>query len=72
MQVVYYGRPIGLLLGDDKLDDWDECIIVRYPSLAAFMKMQVSAEYQAIVHLRTNALARSVAAPMQSLLQAHL
>jgi uncharacterized protein (DUF1330 family) len=63
--VLCAGFPVGLLIGDVTLDDWDECIIVRYPSWTAFWQMSSSPEWAAIGHLRNDALLRSVAAPMK-------
>lgn len=56
---VYLGRGAELLIGDDH-DRWDAVLLVRYPSRAAFLDMIGSDEYQAIQHLRTDALTRSV------------
>lgn len=56
---VYLGQGAELLIGDDH-DRWDAVLLVRYPSRAAFLDMIGSAEYQAVQHLRTEALSRSV------------
>lgn len=40
-------------------EDWDEVLLVRYPSAQAFLSMVSDPEYQAIVHHRTAALADS-------------
>jgi len=56
------GRPIwagdpaeGLIDGED----WDLMLLVEYPSRQAFLDMVGSPEYQAIGHLRDEALVRS-------------
>lgn len=37
-------------------EEWDEMLLVEYPSQSAFVAMMQSAAYQAIVHHRTAAL----------------
>jgi uncharacterized protein (DUF1330 family) len=54
-RVVFFGAPGSALLGEDS---WDLVILVEYPTRQAFLEMIGSAEYQAIAHLRTEALAR--------------
>jgi len=55
--VIYLGRPAELLIGDE---DWDLLAIVEYPTRNAFLQMVGSSDYQAIEHLRHDALVRSV------------
>ena len=55
--VVYLGQPAELLIGDE---DWDLLAIVEYPTRNAFLQMVGSSDYQAIEHLRHDALVRSV------------
>jgi uncharacterized protein (DUF1330 family) len=52
------GRP---LLGDRA---WDLVVLVEYPTRRAFLEMIGSPEYQAIAHLRTEALLRGELHPM--------
>ncbi len=52
-------RPV--LLGGDS---WDLVLLVEYPTRAAFLEMVGSDEYQAIAHLRTEALARGELHPL--------
>jgi uncharacterized protein (DUF1330 family) len=47
--------------GDRK---WDLVLLVEYPSRAAFLEMIGSPEYQAIAHLRTEALVASELHPL--------
>ena len=54
------GAPAPALLGEDS---WDLVVLVEYPTRQAFLDMIGSAEYQAIGHLRTEALLRGRAAP---------
>jgi uncharacterized protein (DUF1330 family) len=55
--IVYSGRPAELLIGKE---DWDLLAIVEYPTRNAFLQMVGSSAYQAIEHLRHDALVRSV------------
>lgn len=54
-------RPAPTLIGDD---DWDLVALVSYPSRQAFLEMVGSPEYQAIAHLRTEALRKAALVPM--------
>ena len=56
-KVVYAGRLAELLICDQ---DWDMLILVEYPTRRAFLDMVGSPAYQAIEHLRHDALERSV------------
>lgn len=60
-RIVFTGVPALALLGDDS---WDLVVLVEYPTRQAFLDMIGSAEYQAIGHLRTEALVRSELHPM--------
>ncbi len=60
-RIVFMGQPAAVLLGDKS---WDLAILVEYPTRQAFLDMVGSAEYQAIGHLRTEALARGELHPM--------
>ena len=40
-------------------DSWDETLVIEYPSRSAFLDMIGSAEYQAIMHFRQDAVADS-------------
>jgi uncharacterized protein (DUF1330 family) len=60
-RIVFLGQPAPVLLGEDS---WDLIVLVEYPSRQAFLDMIGSAEYQAIGHLRTEALARGELHPM--------
>lgn len=44
---------------------WDLVLLVEYPSRAAFLEMIGSPEYQAIAHLRTEALTASELHPLE-------
>jgi uncharacterized protein (DUF1330 family) len=60
-RIVFAGLPAPPLLGDST---WDLVALVEYPSRAAFQGMIGSAEYQAIAHLRTEALTKGELHPM--------
>jgi uncharacterized protein (DUF1330 family) len=60
-RIVFMGPPGQALLGEDS---WDLVVLVEYPSRRAFLDMIGSAEYQAIGHLRTEALARGELHPV--------
>ena len=54
-------KPGPTMIGDG---DWDLAVLVEYPTRQAFLDMISSAEYQAIGHLRTEALVRAALIPM--------
>ncbi|MEZ4373707.1 MAG: DUF1330 domain-containing protein [Polyangiaceae bacterium] len=58
-RAVYMGRGAELLLGADD-QRWDLVALIEYPRRAALLEMVQSPEYQAISHLRTDALKKSV------------
>jgi uncharacterized protein (DUF1330 family) len=60
-RIVYAGQPAAPLLGED---EWDLVALVEYPSRQAFLEMISSPEYEAIGHLRTEALTRGELHPM--------
>lgn len=55
-RLIYRGDYLMPVIGGD---DWDEILIVEYPSIAAFIEMQRNKEYQAAVPFRTDALVDS-------------
>ena len=54
-------RPGATLIGSEH---WDLVALIEYPSRRAFMEMVSSEPYQAITHLRTEALTRAALVPM--------
>jgi len=60
-RIVFAGTPAPPLLGDDS---WDLVALVEYPTRQAFLDMVGSPEYQAIAHLRTEALVKGELHPM--------
>ncbi len=60
-RIVFMGAPAQALLGEDS---WDLAVLVEYPTRQAFLDMIGSAEYQAIGHLRTEALVKGELHPM--------
>ncbi|HSR94861.1 MAG TPA: DUF1330 domain-containing protein [Solirubrobacterales bacterium] len=60
-RMVFMGAPAAALLGEDS---WDLVVLVEYPTRQAFLDMVGSTGYQAIGHLRTEALMRGELHPM--------
>jgi uncharacterized protein (DUF1330 family) len=60
-RIVFVGEPAAALLGEGS---WDLVVLVEYPTRQAFLNMIGSAEYQAVGHLRTEALTRGELHPM--------
>jgi uncharacterized protein (DUF1330 family) len=60
-RIVFLGAPATALLGEDS---WDLVVLVEYPTRQAFLEMIGSAEYQAIGHLRTEALSKGELHPL--------
>lgn len=58
-EVVYFGAAVATLIAEPG-SAWDAVLVVRYPDRAAFLRMVMDPAYQAIVHLRSEALADSV------------
>ncbi len=52
------------LIGSDQ--NWDLVLLVEYPSRKAFLEMIGSPEYQAIAHLRSEAITTSELRPLES------
>ncbi len=62
-RVVFLGEAALPLLGEGR---WDSVLLVEYPTGQAFLDMIGSAEYQAIGHLRTEALAHGELHPLSA------
>jgi uncharacterized protein (DUF1330 family) len=62
-EVVYFGDTSTPLVQPQAGNDWDAVLLVRYPSRAAFSQMVANPDYQAITHLRTEALDAAVLQP---------
>jgi uncharacterized protein (DUF1330 family) len=60
-RIAFVGEPAAALIGDGS---WDLVVLVEYPTRQAFLEMIGSAEYQAIGHLRTEALVKGELHPM--------
>jgi uncharacterized protein (DUF1330 family) len=60
-RVVFQGKAAPAVIGEDS---WDLVLLVEYPTRRAFVEMISSPEYQAIAHLRTEALARGELHPL--------
>jgi uncharacterized protein (DUF1330 family) len=60
-RVVFQGEAAPALLGDGS---WDLVLLVEYPTRRAFLEMIQSSDYQAIAHLRTEALVKGELHPL--------
>jgi uncharacterized protein (DUF1330 family) len=60
-RLVFQGAAAPAVLGEDS---WDLVLLVEYTTRAAFLEMIQSPEYQAIAHLRTEALAKGELHPL--------
>lgn len=54
-EVIWSGRSVGSLIAPPD-ESWDQVLLVRYPSIDAFMTMIESPEYKGVVKHRTAAL----------------
>ncbi len=57
---IFGGNPAELLIGAEDHKEWDLMILVEYPKRQCLIDMVSTPEYQAIAHLRTESLERSV------------
>ncbi len=62
-RIVFVGQPAVALLGEGS---WDMVALVEYPTRQAFLDMISSPEYQAVGHLRTEALVKGELHPMDA------
>lgn len=60
-RISFLGEPATALLGEES---WDMVALVEYPTRQAFLDMIGSPEYQAIGHLRTEALVKGELHPL--------
>ena len=60
-RLVHQAPAAPTLLGDSS---WDLVLLVEYPTRQAFLEMIQSPEYQAIAHLRTEALTKGELHPL--------
>jgi uncharacterized protein (DUF1330 family) len=60
-RVAYMGEANPVVIGTES---WDMVLLVEYPTRQAFLDMVGSGEYQAIAHLRTEALERGELHPL--------
>jgi uncharacterized protein (DUF1330 family) len=62
-RLLFSGAGGAALIGAEQ--EWDLVLLVEYPSRAAFLGMIGSPEYQAIAHLRTEAITASELRPLE-------
>jgi uncharacterized protein (DUF1330 family) len=60
-RLVFQGPASPVVLGERS---WDLILLVEYPTRQAFLDMVGSSEYQAVAHLRTEALSRGELHPL--------
>ncbi len=63
-RLAFTGTGGDALIGSDQ--SWDLVLLVEYPSRKAFLEMIGSPDYQAIAHLRTEAITTSELRPLES------
>ena len=61
-RVLFQGEAAPALLGGES---WDLVLLVEYPTRRAFLEMIQSPEYQAIAHLRSEAITASELRPLE-------
>ena len=64
-EILFAGEAASPLIGEESAN-WDSVILVRYPSVQAFLDMVTSEDYQAIIHLRTEGLDRAELHPLSA------
>ncbi|MBU3674278.1 MAG: DUF1330 domain-containing protein [Solirubrobacteraceae bacterium] len=64
-EILFAGEAASPLIGEESAN-WDSVILVRYPSIQAFLDMVTSEDYQAITHLRTEGLDRAELHPLSA------
>jgi uncharacterized protein (DUF1330 family) len=57
-EVIWSGRSVGALIAPPD-ESWDQVLLVRYPSIDAFMEMIESPEYHGVAKHRTAAVSDS-------------
>lgn len=50
VEIIYRGRAVMTVIGEE---DWDEVIVVKYPSKDSFIEMTMNPEYQEAAKHRT-------------------
>ena len=65
-EILFAGEAASPLIGDESAN-WDSVILVRYPSVQAFLDMVTSEAYQAITHLRTEGLEKAELHPLSAI-----
>lgn len=59
VEVIYAGEGSTVMVAEPG-QDWDAVLLVRYPNREAFSRMVADPDYQAIAHLRSDALTEAV------------
>jgi uncharacterized protein (DUF1330 family) len=62
-KLVWHGKPMGVLIGDNEADAWDYIVIIEYPSRDAFIEMTSQPKYDEIHGDREQGLERTALIP---------
>jgi uncharacterized protein (DUF1330 family) len=62
-KIVWHGKPMGVLIGDNDADAWDYIVIIEYPSRDAFIEMTSQPNYDEIHGDREQGLERTALIP---------
>ena len=62
-KIVWHGKPMGVLIGDNEADKWDYIVIIEYPSRDAFIEMTSAPKYDEIHGDREDGLERTALIP---------
>jgi uncharacterized protein (DUF1330 family) len=68
-RLLWRGRADSVVIGSER-DDWDEVLLVEYPSRKAFLQMTGTKDYEKTAEHRTNALTDSRLIAMTELYRA--
>lgn len=62
-KLVWHGKPMGVLVGDNETDKWDYIVIVEYPSRDVMIEMTSNPKYDEIHGDREDGLERTALIP---------
>ena len=62
-KLVWHGKPMGVLIGDNEADKWDYIVIIEYPSREVMIEMTSNPKYDEIHGDREDGLERTALIP---------
>jgi len=62
-KLVWHGKPMGVLIGDNEADKWDYIVIIEYPSREVMIEMTSNPKYNEIHGDREDGLERTALIP---------